>query len=32
MKICTTEELESMNIEQAENYFKKLHGENRNLN
>jgi len=27
MKICTTEELKSMSIEEAEKYYKKLHAE-----
>ena len=27
MKICTTEELKSMSIEEAEKYYKKLHEE-----
>jgi hypothetical protein len=29
MIICTTKELESMSIEQAEKYYKKLHEEHR---
>jgi hypothetical protein len=29
MIICTTKELESMSIGQVENYYKKLHEENR---
>jgi hypothetical protein len=29
MRIYTTEELESMSIGQVENYYKKLHEENR---
>jgi len=28
MRICTTEELISMSIEEAETYYKKLHAEN----
>jgi len=28
MKICTTEELKSMSIEEVEKYYKKLHEEN----
>jgi hypothetical protein len=31
MKICTTEELKLMSVEEAEKYYKKLHEENSKL-
>ncbi len=31
MKICTTEELESMSIEKAEKYYKELHAKHRKV-